>query len=60
MPLDMPRDPFMLFSYVNTLLRDHYASLDALCEDMQLDRLSLEGALSEAGFQYNKEQNKFW
>ena len=55
-----PSDPFMLLSYVNTKLRDDYPSLDALCDDMQLDRDQLEETLAEAGFTYNPKNNKFW
>ncbi len=50
----------ILFSFVNMKLRDEYASLDALCNDMQIDRTELERTLSEAGFEYSAEHNKFW
>lgn len=55
-----PNDPVMLMSYVNTKLRDYYSSLDALCEDMNVDRDILETRLSEAGFEYNPQTNRFW
>lgn len=55
-----PTDPMILFSYVNTLLRDEYQSLDALCDDKGIARSELEDALGKAGFEYNEEQNKFW
>ena len=50
----------MLFSVVNTKLRDVYPSLDALCDDMQVERTWLEAVLAQAGFTYNDELNKFW
>ncbi len=56
----LPSDPMILFSFVNMKLRDEYASLDALCNDMQIDRTELERTLSEAGFEYSAEHNKFW
>ena len=56
----LPRDPFMLLSYVNTQLRDHYPSLEALCDDMQLTSSDIVETLSAAGFEYNREQNIFW
>ena len=34
--MELPKDPVMLLSVVNTKLRDYYTSLDALCEDMQI------------------------
>lgn len=56
----LPQDPFMLFSYVNTQLRDVYASLDEFCKSADIDRTALEARLKDAGFEYNEEQNKFW
>lgn len=50
----------MLFSVVNTKLRDEYSSLDALCDDLQVNKKDLEAELSQAGFEYNAAQNKFW
>ena len=60
MKMSLPSDPMMLFSVVNTKLRDEYSSLDALCEDMGIERSDLEKELSQAGFEYNAVQNKFW
>ena len=57
---DFPKDPFMLLSWANMKLRDFYPSLDALCEDLEIDRKELEERLSGAGFEYNEAQNKFW
>ncbi|MDO4510914.1 MAG: DUF4250 domain-containing protein [Bacteroidales bacterium] len=56
----LPQDPFMLFSYVNTQLRDVYASLEEFCKATGVDQSALEAKLKEAGFEYNEEQNKFW
>ena len=50
----------MLMSVINMKLRDFYPSLDALCDDMELDRVELEATLKASGFEYNKEHNKFW
>lgn len=56
----IPKDPVMLMSFINMKLRDFYPSLDALCEDMELEREELEAILGKAGFEYSKENNKFW
>ena len=56
----LPNDPMMLFSAVNMLLRDEYSSLDALCDDMNVNRKDIENKLVAAGFEYNEKQNKFW
>ena len=58
--LQLPNDPMMLFSVVNMKLRDQYASLDALCDDLVIERADLERRLAEAGFEYSPEHNKFW
>ena len=57
--MDLPKDPMMLYSVVNTKLRDYYSSLEAMCEDMNLWQQELEETLRAAGFEYNKELNKF-
>lgn len=50
----------MLYSFINMKLRDRYASLDALCEDLDVERAVLEDKLAAAGFEYSAEHNKFW
>ena len=55
----LPSDPMILYSYVNQKLRDDYPSLDALCEDLELDRAALEEKLSSAGFAYDEGRNCF-
>ncbi len=56
---NLPKDPFMLLSVVNMKLRDYYKSLDDLCEDMNLDKDSLEATLKAAGFEYDETLNRF-
>lgn len=56
----LPDDPYILLSFINTKLRDRYASLDELCNDMQLDKDQLIQKLQLVGFQYNPIANKFW
>lgn len=55
----LPKDPFILFSVINTKLRDFYPSLDALCADLQVDRAALEAQLAAIGMTYDPSQNKF-
>ena len=55
----LPKDPMILLSWVNTHLRDEYPSLDALCEDRDLDRDALEAKLEAVGFAYDAVQNRF-
>lgn len=58
--MTLPQDPMMLFSLVNTKLRDEYSSLDDLCNDLQISKKVIEDKLSQVGFEYNASQNKFW
>ncbi len=58
--MELPNDPMILFSTVNTYLRDRYRSLDELCDDLGVDRKELEAKLLQAGFEYNEKSNKFW
>lgn len=55
----LPGDPMILFSVINTKLRDQYPSLDALCDDLDVSRKELEEKLATVGFEYNEELNKF-
>lgn len=58
--MNLPEDPMMLLSAVNMKLRDDYASLDALCEDMDIDKEELVKKLASCGFEYSEENNRFW
>ena len=55
----LPKDPVMLMSVLNTKLRDEYHSLEALCEDLELEKDKLTVRLHEAGFDYDPERNQF-
>lgn len=57
---NLPTDPFILLSFINTKLRDNYAGLDEMCDDLDIDRSELEKRLGEAGFEYSAENNKFF
>ena len=56
----IPQDPMILFSFINMKLREQYPSLDALCEDMEIDKEQLLATLASVGFEYSEENNKFW
>lgn len=55
----MPKDPMMLFSYVNMKLRDNGISLDELCASEGVTRQDVEKILSDVGFVYDSELRKF-
>ena len=55
----LPRDPMILYSVLNTKLRDFYPSLDALCDDLDEDKQALLDALAAVRFRYDPERNQF-
>ncbi|HIV68940.1 MAG TPA: DUF4250 domain-containing protein [Candidatus Butyricicoccus stercorigallinarum] len=55
----LPNDPIMLLSYVNTKLRDSYATLDLLCSDLNIDRDALVRKLDAVDYTYDARQNRF-
>ena len=57
--MNLPNDPFMLLSVINTKLRDFYKNLDNLCEDTNINKEELCARLKAAGFEYDKDLNKF-
>ena len=56
---ELPKDPILLLSVVNTKLRDYYPSLDALCDDMDVSREVLEEKLGMIDYRYDAEKNQF-
>ena len=55
----IPKDPVMLLSFINLKLRDYYKNLDALCGDLDIDRVEIEDKLSTIDYHYDKEKNQF-
>lgn len=55
----LPNDVNILFSYINTKLRDEYPSLEDFCRSNMLDRNSICEKLLSAGYIYDEELNKF-
>lgn len=57
--MELPKDKFMLLSMINMKLRDQYGSLDALCDDMDVDKAQLIADLEQIGYTYDKTLNSF-
>ena len=55
----LPNDPFLLFSVLNTKLRDYYKNLDDLCYDLQIDKQEIIKKISDIGYEYDNEKNQF-
>lgn len=56
---DLPSDPFILLSFINTKLRDNYASLAELCDDLNIVESDITTRLASLGYVYDPNQNKF-
>ncbi|MBO5382934.1 MAG: DUF4250 domain-containing protein [Ruminococcus sp.] len=57
--MNIPNDPAILLSYINTLLRDEYASLDELCKSLCIQNEQIENKLAAIGYVYNSNLNRF-
>lgn len=55
----LPNQPMILLSFINTKLRDDYASLDELCEDFCVPRDEIEEKLASIDYEYDEGLNKF-
>ena len=57
--MSLPKDPFMLLSYVNTQLRDNFSSLTELAKSLGEDEGAITETLGNAGFAYDESLNRF-
>lgn len=57
--MELPRDPFILYSYLNTLLRDRGLDFSELCRDMELPEEEIRESLSKAGIRYDEGRRQF-
>jgi hypothetical protein len=55
----IPQDPVMLLSFVNLKLRDYYADLERMCEDLDVSRTEIEEKLDKINYHYDAERNQF-
>lgn len=56
---ELPKDPMLLLSVVNTKLRDFYPTLDALCDEMGVDKDVLIDKLKGIDYEYDEAGNQF-
>ncbi len=57
--MELPKDAVMLLSFLNMKLRDQYASLDDLCDDLGADKEEITKKLADIGYEYDGEGNRF-
>ena len=55
----LPKDPYILLSFVNTKLRDEYPSLSELCAALDADEGEVCAALAALDYRYDPERNQF-
>lgn len=56
---NLPKDPMLCMSVVNTKLRDYYQTLDLLCQDLEIDKEALIDKLRMIDYEYDAECNQF-
>jgi hypothetical protein len=57
--MNIPKDPIMLMSYINTQLRDNYSSLTEFAKSNDLDEEEIITKLGNVGYKYDPEENRF-
>lgn len=55
----LPKDPVMLLSFLNLKLRDFYGNLDALCDDLDVNRAEIEAKIASIDYHYDAKKNQF-
>ena len=58
-PMDIPKDPVILLSFINTKLRDFYPSLEELCKSLNLEEKQLTEQLASIDYHYDSNTNQF-
>ena len=59
MQTGLPKDPMLLLSVVNTKIRDYYHTLDALCEDMNVEKDEIICKLKVIDYEYDESKHQF-
>ena len=57
--MTLPNDPVILYSMLNTKLRDQSVSLTELCDDLDIGEQEILDLMTAAGFVYDAGINQF-
>ena len=57
--MNIPKDPAILLSYINTQLRDNYKNLDDLCKSLDVSENDIISKLELIGYKYDEKLNRF-
>lgn len=55
----LPSEPVLLLSYINTMLRDNFDSLDELCKAGNVSKEEIITRLEAIEYYYDEKLNKF-
>ena len=56
---NIPKDPAMLLSYINTQLRDFYPSMEELCSALDVKKEDIDAKLDMIDYQYDPAVNRY-
>ena len=57
--MNLPKDPVLLLSVVNTQLRDSYESLDELAKAHMIPKEEIINTLKNICYEYDADSNQF-
>lgn len=57
--MSIPKDPFILLSFINTKLRDTGKDFNSVCDDLDADSAETMQKLNSVGFEYDEQTNQF-
>ena len=57
--MNIPKDPYMLLSFINTKLRDDFDTVDDGCETYNVHKQELQQKLNNIGYKYITNENQF-
>ena len=55
----LPKDPYILLSFVNARLRDQYEDLSDLCASLDADEEALRAALAGVDYRYDPAYHQY-
>ncbi len=55
----IPKDPYILLSYINTQLRDFYPSIKECCLALNIDQDKTVNTLEAIDYYYDEKNNQF-
>ena len=56
---NIPNDPVMLLSYINTQLRDVYPDMEELGKALGIDPGTVDEKLAEIDYEYDARKNQY-